>query len=104
MKSGVSFMWGAHFFCEIRAGARIFRGVRIFCYTSLQLKPSKYKFFKVRLKYLGHIVSPEDTAMDPIKIEAILKWPQPRTVTDVRSFTGFNNYYRKFIKGYAKIA
>ena len=27
-------MWGAHFFCEIRAGARISQGVRIFCYTS----------------------------------------------------------------------
>ena len=26
-------MWGAHFFCEIRVGARISRGVRIFCYT-----------------------------------------------------------------------
>ena len=25
-------------------------------------------------------------------------------VTDIRSFTGFTNYYRKFIKGYAKIA
>ena len=25
-------------------------------------------------------------------------------MTDVRSFTGFTNYYRKFIKGYAKIA
>ena len=23
---------GAHFFCEIRAGARIFRGVKVFCY------------------------------------------------------------------------
>ena len=28
----------------------------------------------------------------------------PKTVTDVCSFTGFTNYYRKFIKGYAKIA
>ena len=27
----------------------------------------------------------------------------PKTVTDVRSFTGFTNYYHKFIKGYAKI-
>ena len=30
-------MEGAHFFCEIRAGARISRGVRIFCYTGLKL-------------------------------------------------------------------
>ena len=30
--------------------------------------------------------------MDPRKIEAITKWPQPKTVTDVRSFTGFTIY------------
>ena len=26
---------GAHIFCKIRASARIFRGVRIFCYTGV---------------------------------------------------------------------
>ena len=72
--------------------------------AGLKLKPSKCEFFKVRLKYLGHIVSPEGIATDPVKIAAIVKWPRPKTVTDVRSFTGFTNYYRKFIKGYAKIA
>ena len=72
--------------------------------AGLKLKPSKCEFFKAKLKYLGHVVSQEGIATDPIKIEAILKWPQPRTVMDVRSFTGFTNYYRKFIKGYARIA
>ena len=38
------------------------------------------------------------------KLEAIINWPTPKTVTDVCSFTGFTNYYRKFIKGYTKIA
>ena len=72
--------------------------------AGLKLKPSKCEFFCSSLKYLGHIVSKDGIATDPRKIEAIQKWPQPKTVTDVRSFTGFTNYYCKFIKGYAKIA
>ena len=75
-----------------------------FAKAGLKLKPSKCEFFKSSLKYLGHIVSEDGIATDPHKIEAICNWPTPRTVTDVRSFTSFTNYYRKFIKGYAKIA
>ena len=66
--------------------------------AGLKLKPSKCEFFKARLKYLEHVVSPQGIATDPAKIEAILKWPRPKTVTDVRSFTGFTNYYREFIE------
>ena len=42
--------------------------------------------------------------MDPKKIEAVKNWMTPTTVTDVRSFLGFNNHYQRFIKGYAKVA
>ena len=72
--------------------------------AGLKLKPSKCEFFQAELKYLGHIVSKQGIATDPKKIQAIHDWPRPKTVTEVCSFTGFTNYYRKFIKGYAKIA
>ena len=72
--------------------------------AGLKLKPSKCEFFQTSLKYLGHIVSKNGIATDPRKIKAIQDWPRPETVTEVRSFTGFTNYYRRFIKGYAKIA
>ena len=72
--------------------------------AGLKLKPSKCEFLKARLKYLRHIFSLDGIATDPAKIETIQKWPVPKTVTDVHSFTGFTNYYHKFIKGYAKIA
>ena len=42
-------------------------------------------------------------ATDPHKIEAIRNWPTLKMVTDISSFIGFTNYYRKFIEGYAKI-
>ena len=62
--------------------------------AGLKLKPSKCEFFRSSLKYLGHIVSKDGIATDPRKIEAIHNWPRPKTVTEVRSFTGFTNYYR----------
>ena len=72
--------------------------------AGLKLKPSKCEFFKHRIAYLGHIVSDKGIETDPKKIEAILKWPVPKTVHDVRSFLGFTNYYRKFIYKYAQKA
>ena len=42
--------------------------------------------------------------MDPEKIEAIMNWPTPRNVTDVRYFMGLVGYYRRFIEGFSKVA
>ena len=53
---------------------------------------------------MGHIVSKDGIETDPRKIEAIEKWLVPKTVTEVRSFLGFTNYYHKFIPQYAQVA
>ena len=42
--------------------------------------------------------------MDLENIEAIMNWPTPRNVTDVRSFMGLAGYYRRFIEGFSKVA
>jgi hypothetical protein len=42
--------------------------------------------------------------MDPIKIAGIKDWPIPKKVKDVRSFLGFCNFYRSFIRGFAHLA
>ena len=54
------------------------------------------------MKFLGHWVSQGQIRMDEKKVEAILDWPAPTKVADLRSFLGLANYYRKFIKSYSK--
>ena len=72
--------------------------------AGLKLKPNKCEFFKTKITYLGHIVSSKGIETDPKKVEAVKNWTVPKTVTDVRSFLGFTNHYRRFIKGYANVA
>ena len=38
------------------------------------------------------------------KVEGVLNWPAPRNVKEVQKFLGLANYYRRFIKNFARIA
>jgi len=70
----------------------------------LYLKPEKCVWETSSVDYLGVILEKGVTRMDPVKISGIADWPIPKTVKDVRSFLGFCNFYRAFIRGFANIA
>ena len=70
----------------------------------LYAKLIKCDFYKDRIHYLGHIISEEGISVDPDKIEAIMNWPTPRNVIDVRYFMGLARYYQRFIEGFSKVA
>ena len=70
----------------------------------LFFKPEKCVFHVPRIDYLGIIIEKGMTHMDLVKIEGIRNWLRPTKVKDVRSFLGFCNFYRPFIKGFAHIA
>jgi len=42
--------------------------------------------------------------MEAEKIDEVLSWPQSKNVKDVRKFLGLANYYRRFIKDFARVA
>jgi len=70
----------------------------------LFLKPEKCKFHQREVKYLGVLIGNGTVKMDPVKVQGITDWPTPLTIKDVRSFLGFCNFYRAFIKNFSDIA
>ena len=72
--------------------------------ANVKLKPSKCHFAQTSVEYLGHIVSREGIKPNPAKIEAVKSFPVPSSVTQVKSFLGLCNYYRRFVSGFARIA
>ena len=69
--------------------------------AGLQVDIEKCEFEQEEVHYLGMILGRHGIRTDPAKVEAILQWPDLRSQKDVRSFLGFANFYRKFIKGFA---
>jgi RNase H-like domain found in reverse transcriptase len=41
--------------------------------------------------------------MDPVKVKGITDWPTPMNLHELRSFLGFENYYKDFIPDYSRI-
>lgn len=55
------------------------------------------------MEYLAHVMSSKGVEVEPSKIQAILEWPKPSTVNELRGFLGLTSYYRKFVPGFGKI-
>src|SRR5207302_803662 len=70
-------------------------------HAGLQVKPQKCQFHVTSVEYLGYIITTNGIEMDPSKVKTIVEWPVPQKLRDVRSFLGFGNFYRRFIRGYS---
>ena len=79
----------------------VFQRLREF---NLRLKLAKCAFAKDKLLYVGHIVNEAGIKPNPEKIEAVKNYPVPTNIKQLRTTLGLFNYYRTFVKGYAKTA
>jgi hypothetical protein len=67
-------------------------------------KPYKCFFWVKELEYFGHIIFHEGVKVDPNNIKAMMNWPIPKTLKNLRGFSDFTGYYRKFVQNYGVIA
>lgn len=71
--------------------------------TNLKIQLDKSEFLRKEVLYLGHTITKDGLKPNNDKIDAVLKYPLPKTTTEIKSFLGLVGYYRKFIKDFAKI-
>jgi len=55
------------------------------------------------VQFLGHVISAKGIAVDPAKVEVMVKWESPNSAIEIKSFVGLAGYYRRFMEGFSKI-
>ena len=83
---------------HVRQTFKILRQHRFF------VKARKCAFGQQKLKYLRHIITNQGMKVDEHKISAMIAWPRPTNISELRGFLGLTSYYRKFVKDYDIIA
>ncbi|UYV79991.1 hypothetical protein LAZ67_18001340 [Cordylochernes scorpioides] len=83
---------------------RIEAVLRCFREANLKLNNKKCQFAFEELEILGHITNQHSIKPAEHRIKAIRDFPRPKKIKEVQSFLGMCSYYRKFIKGFSKIA
>jgi len=72
--------------------------------NDLYVKPEKCIWKVKKIGFLGVVIGPSRIKMEKEKVDRVLSWPEPRNTKDIRKFLGLANYYRRFIKDFARVA
>lgn len=71
--------------------------------ANLTINVAKSKFCVVQVKYLGYVIGNGGISTDPDKVTAILNWPVPKNLKQVRGFLGLAGWYRRFVENFSTI-
>jgi len=72
--------------------------------NDLYINPEKCVWKVRKIGFLGVIIGPDRIEIEAEKVDGVLSWPEPKNVKDIRKFLGLANYYRRFIKDFARVA
>ena len=72
--------------------------------NNLYIKPEKCVWKVKEIDFLGLVIETEEIKMQEEKVAGVLEWPRPKIVKKVQKFLGLANYYRRFVKDFAKLA
>lgn len=72
--------------------------------ANLTINVDKSHFCMAQISYLGYIVGNGTLRTDPSKVEAIMEFPVPLTVKQIRRFLGMTGWYRRFVANYADVS
>ena len=64
---------------------------------NLKLNKLKLKGAQTKVRFMGHLLTPNGLKVDPAKVEAILDMPPPTDVKCLKRFLGMVNYLAKFL-------
>jgi hypothetical protein len=71
--------------------------------VNLKLNPNKCCFVVKNITFLGHVVNNEGTKPNLGKIDVVLHFLEPKTVTNIESFLGLTRYYQNYVWGYSRL-
>ncbi|KAE8672958.1 putative CCCH-type zinc finger family protein [Hibiscus syriacus] len=88
--------WTSHF-DHLRV---VFEMLKMEC---LFVNQKKCYFFTTSVTFLGFVVSTDVVHADQSKVDAVLEWPRPKTLHDIRSFHGLASFYHRFIRNFSTL-
>ena len=72
--------------------------------AAITLKLTKCSFFQLKVDYLGHVITPGKLSVATENTKSFAHAQFPHNTTQLRSFLGAANVYRRFVTGYSGIA